>query len=90
MSKFGAIVRRPRRIEQAGQDARHQPGEIFLARVEQGDSVQIIDNIRAHRRVDLDRTVEAGVHFLLNQRGVKMAGVEDDQRRLLEREREII
>ena len=50
-----------------------------LRGVEQRDALQIVEHIRAERRIDGDLFGEPRVHFFLDERGVEVAGVEDDQ-----------
>ena len=47
--------------------------------IEAGDAAQIIDQVRAERRIDMRLGRKVRIHLLLHQSGVKMAGIDDDQ-----------
>jgi len=50
-------------------------GWILAARVELSDAAEVIQNIRAERCIHGNSTGEPRVHFLLNQRSVKVPRV---------------
>jgi hypothetical protein len=48
-----------------------------LPRVERGDAAEVLEQVGADRRVDVDaRRDDARIHLLLDQAGVKVPGVE--------------
>ena len=54
-------------------------GRMDLARVEKKNAIQIIEQLGTERRVHRDPGGELGIHFFLQQRGVEMARIENDQ-----------
>ena len=48
-------------------------------RLKRDDAREVVDEVRAQRRVDVHRLRDARVHLLLDERGVEVAGVEGDE-----------
>jgi hypothetical protein len=47
--------------------------------VEPGDAAQVVDQVRAERRMNLHKRRQPRIHLGLHQRGMEMTGVDDDE-----------
>ena len=52
---------------------------LLLAGVETGNPCQVIDKVRPDRRIYLHLWGEVGIHLLLHESGMEVAGIGDDQ-----------
>lgn len=63
----------------AGVDIEVPVGGVVLAVIEEGDAVEVVEQFRAEAGIDGDARIEGGVHFALNEGGMEVARIDDDE-----------
>ncbi len=75
----GTILQHALEVVVAGVDLELPRGRPFGAPVEARDPIQVLEQVRAERREDMDALRDARIHLLLHQPGVEVPGIDGHQ-----------